>query len=313
MAKGVESGQAFNTSLVTDLDELLPEFHSQLAAVFRTENVFASVRCTIMLLEILKKFTKCIVDGHFSFAGLGLPGFLAAYADLPFLEVNIRPLKVLQLSPTHPSIQKSVVDRIQLGWTSLEQPLAFFNCEESGRFGIIDLQLGNVLRGVLLKIAPFDCQVEHKLERPDFKVDGVRPNFFLPIVLCVFILGLDSLAVIMYPALLAEDLVPIDEVSSDLRHECDTRMGIEEGFEVIQDDVVPGRSRWLVADPRVLKKPTEELVNGNVVVGESEFVSCCLHFRVLQRELREFLGRADFPSDTPSLDPDVDIPVFPRL
>ena len=129
-------------------------------------------------------------------------------------------------------------------------------------------------------------------------------------MLCPFRLGLDYLTVGIHAPFFAENLVTIDEVSTDLRQDCDLRVGSDERFEVIQDDSVPGRSRRLLADPRILKKPTEELVNGHVVVGESEFVSCCLHFSVLQRELSEFLGRADFPSDTPSLDPDVDIPVF---
>lgn len=49
MAKGVESGQAFNTSLLTDLDQLLSELSSQLATVIRAENVVAPVPCIIVL------------------------------------------------------------------------------------------------------------------------------------------------------------------------------------------------------------------------------------------------------------------------
>jgi hypothetical protein len=45
----VPNGQAFNPGLLTDLDQLLPEFRSQLATAFRTENVVAPKRCGTVL------------------------------------------------------------------------------------------------------------------------------------------------------------------------------------------------------------------------------------------------------------------------
>ena len=98
-----------------DLDQLLPEFRFQLAAVFRTENVVALVLCGINLPEALQKIVKRVVNGDFPFTRLGLPGFLAAYADPSSLKVNVVPLQVLQLSVMHPRIEECEVDRIQLG------------------------------------------------------------------------------------------------------------------------------------------------------------------------------------------------------
>ena len=113
-----------NLSLLRDLDQLLPEFRSQSVTIFRTENVLAPKRCGIILPEVLQKIMKRVVDGDFPFTRLGLPGFLAAYADFPSLEVNIVPLEVPQLSFTHPRVEEGEIDRIQLRRTRLKQLFA---------------------------------------------------------------------------------------------------------------------------------------------------------------------------------------------
>ena len=67
---------------------------------------------------------KRIVNGDFTLPGLGLPRFFATYADFASLEVDVVPLEILQLSFTHPSIEKREVDRIQLGRAGFKKALA---------------------------------------------------------------------------------------------------------------------------------------------------------------------------------------------
>ena len=97
------------------------------------------------------------------------------YADLPSLEVNIFPLEILQFRFAHPSIEEGEVDRIQLGRTSFEQPSTLINSEKPRRSGVVYLQLRDMLRRVILEVAPFDRQVEYQLECSDLEVNGGCP------------------------------------------------------------------------------------------------------------------------------------------
>ena len=54
--------------------------------------------------------------------------------------------------------------------------LAFFLREKPWWLGIVDLQLRNALGRVFSQVVPLDSQIEDRSERPNLKVDRVRPG-----------------------------------------------------------------------------------------------------------------------------------------
>ena len=96
------------------------------------------------------------------------------------------------------------------------------------------------------------------------------------------ILGFNLVAVRVNPGILTIHFVLVNHLRCDLGNAYDIGPFLfQESLEMVNDDSVSIGGSWVVIGPRVINELAKELVDGNVLLGESEFIPGDLYFSVL--------------------------------